>query len=159
MVLADAKITWLETGKVTHTGPDGRFSFDCPVGSRVTFLFEKFGYHTTQSATLVVPPGGISGRFIALLSQSWKESMTKSFSKSLMLSSGKYFCWPSLTAVPTPSIQPSATLLLPCALPIRHTPMVYKEKSTPLFLSPPLSSKSLTILEFSMELPILSLVD
>lgn len=61
IAISNAKITWLETNKIIYTANDGTFSFDAPVGAQVTLLLEKYLFHTTQSATLIVPPGGLTG--------------------------------------------------------------------------------------------------
>lgn len=60
--IPDAKITILETGKEFNTDGNGRFGpFQYPVGEDITLILEKKGFHTTQSATLTVPPEGLTG--------------------------------------------------------------------------------------------------
>ena len=59
--LADATITILETGLKMKTDSKGRFGpIFYPVGKPITLLFEKFAYKTTQSGTIIVPPGGLT---------------------------------------------------------------------------------------------------
>lgn len=62
--LADATITVLETGLKIKTDKKGNFGpFNYPVGKPITLLFEKFGYKTTQSGTIIVPSNGLNGPY------------------------------------------------------------------------------------------------
>tara|TARA_R110000868_G_scaffold244441_8_gene500764 strand:+ start:2066 stop:2830 length:765 start_codon:yes stop_codon:yes gene_type:complete len=62
--LANAKVTVLETGHKFRTDKRGHFGpFQYPVGQPVTLLFEKWGYKTTQSSTIMVPRGGLAGNY------------------------------------------------------------------------------------------------
>eukprot|EP01127_Copromyxa_protea_P007062 TRINITY_DN16991_c0_g1_i1.p2 TRINITY_DN16991_c0_g1~~TRINITY_DN16991_c0_g1_i1.p2 ORF type:complete len:236 (-),score=66.28 TRINITY_DN16991_c0_g1_i1:200-907(-) len=87
IVLADAKITWLETGQTTTTGADGRFSFDVPVGTRVTFLFEKFLFVTTQTSTMIVPAGGLTGKYNQVVFQIPDDALWELFLMALPVKS------------------------------------------------------------------------
>ena len=60
--IADATITVLESGQQYKTNTDGRFGpIKWPIGSPITLVFEKEGYHKTQSATVIVPAEGLTG--------------------------------------------------------------------------------------------------
>lgn len=62
--LANATVTVLETGLKLETDKDGHFGpFEYPVGEPLTLQFEKWGYKTTQSATIIVPPEGLTGPY------------------------------------------------------------------------------------------------
>ena len=62
--LANATITVLETGEKFHTDLSGRFGpIFYPVGAPITLQFDKWGYKTTQSETVIVPPGGLTKPF------------------------------------------------------------------------------------------------
>lgn len=62
--LSNATITILETGEKLKTDSHGHFGpFQYPVGKPITLLFEKWNYKTTQSATIIVPPEGLSGPY------------------------------------------------------------------------------------------------
>jgi hypothetical protein len=56
-----AVITILETGKKIMTDERGSFGpFQYPVGQPITLQLEKFEYKTTQTATVIVPPEGLT---------------------------------------------------------------------------------------------------
>jgi len=60
--LSDATITVLETGLKLKTDEHGRFGpFLYPVGKPLTMVFNKWGYKTTQSDTVIVPKEGLTG--------------------------------------------------------------------------------------------------
>jgi hypothetical protein len=60
--IGGASITVLETGAKLTTDQEGHFGpFAYPVGKPLTLELEKFGYRTTQSATVIVPPEGLTG--------------------------------------------------------------------------------------------------
>ncbi len=62
--LANGTITVLETGKKYQTDNNGHFGpFLYPVGKPITLEFEKWGYKTTQSSTVVVPREGLAGPY------------------------------------------------------------------------------------------------
>ena len=62
--LSDATITILETGQQIKTDKAGHFGpFDYPIGKPITLIFEKWNYKTTQSATIIVPPEGLTGPY------------------------------------------------------------------------------------------------
>lgn len=62
--LAHAKITILENGAQIETDDSGRFGpIQWPVGSPITFVIEQAGYRTTQSATVIVPPQGLTSPY------------------------------------------------------------------------------------------------
>jgi hypothetical protein len=62
--LANAKITILETGATFHTNKNGEFGpFPYPVNKPITLQFEKWGYQTTQSATVIVPSDGLNDAY------------------------------------------------------------------------------------------------
>lgn len=62
--IPDANITVLETGKVFKTNNKGEFGpILYPVGKRITLVFEKGGYKTTQSATIKVPKEGLTDTY------------------------------------------------------------------------------------------------
>ena len=62
--LANATVTVLETGLKLATDKDGHFGpFQYPVGEPITLEFEKWGYKTTQSATIIMPAEGLTGPF------------------------------------------------------------------------------------------------
>lgn len=62
--IGNANITIVETGKIIKTDNHGKFGpFDYPVGKPITLMLVKSGYHTTQSATVVVPPEGLTGPY------------------------------------------------------------------------------------------------
>jgi hypothetical protein len=64
MKLGNATITILETGQKFKTDKDGHFGpFQYPVGEPITLQFDKWGYKTTQSDTVIVPPTGLSGPY------------------------------------------------------------------------------------------------
>lgn len=64
MKLANGTVTVLETGKKMTTDSNGRFGpFQYPVGQPITLQFEKWGYQTTQSGTVIVPPEGLTGPY------------------------------------------------------------------------------------------------
>ncbi len=59
--LANGTVTVLETGEKFRTGRRGHFGpINYPVGKPITLQFEKWGYKTTQSATIVVPRDGLT---------------------------------------------------------------------------------------------------
>lgn len=59
--IPNAKITILENGVQFNTDSDGRFGpFQYTVGKPITLVLEKQGFHTTQSATITVPPEGLN---------------------------------------------------------------------------------------------------
>ena len=60
--IVGATVTWLETGLQTTTDAQGEFSFEnVTVGQNITVVVEASGYHTTQSATVTIPPQGLHG--------------------------------------------------------------------------------------------------
>lgn len=60
----NAQIKILETGETFKTDNEGRFGpFQYPVGKPITLQFSKWGYKTTQSATIIVPPEGLNSKF------------------------------------------------------------------------------------------------
>lgn len=64
MRLANGTVTVLETGQQFTTDKEGRFGpFQYPAGKPITLQFEKWGYHTTQTGTTIVPPEGLTGPF------------------------------------------------------------------------------------------------
>jgi hypothetical protein len=59
--ISDAKITILENGEQITTDKNGHFGpIQWPIGKPLTMVIEKPGYRTTQSATVIVPPGGLT---------------------------------------------------------------------------------------------------
>ncbi|MBV9575533.1 MAG: carboxypeptidase regulatory-like domain-containing protein [Gammaproteobacteria bacterium] len=59
--IPDATITILETGEKVKTNAKGEFGpILYPIGKSITLLFEKFGYKTTQSGTVIVPKEGLT---------------------------------------------------------------------------------------------------
>lgn len=64
MKLANGTVTVLETGQKFITDSNGRFGpFQYLVGKPITLQFEKWGYRTTQSATVIVPPEGLANTY------------------------------------------------------------------------------------------------
>jgi hypothetical protein len=62
--IADASITVLETGLIIKTDSSGRFGpFYHPIGKPVTLELSKFGYMTTQSGTILIPPEGLTSPY------------------------------------------------------------------------------------------------
>lgn len=62
--LAGATITVLETGERFTTDKTGHFGpFQYPVGKPITLQFDKWGYKTTQSGTVIVPKDGLAGPY------------------------------------------------------------------------------------------------
>lgn len=62
--LANGTVTILETGKKITTDSNGHFGpFQYPVGQPITLQFEKWGYQTTQSGTVIVPREGLAGPY------------------------------------------------------------------------------------------------
>lgn len=62
--LSGATITINETGKTFTTNEEGKFGpFNYPIGKPITLTLTKWGYKTTQSATLILPPEGANGRY------------------------------------------------------------------------------------------------
>lgn len=62
--ITDAAITVIETGQRLRTDARGHFGpIYYPVGKPITLLLEKWGYKTTQSATIIVPPEGLDGPY------------------------------------------------------------------------------------------------
>lgn len=60
----NATITIVETGEKIKTDYHGKFGpFDYPIGKPITLVIEKWDYHTTQSATIIVPPEGLTGPY------------------------------------------------------------------------------------------------
>lgn len=60
--ITNATITIVETGQKIKTDNNGNFGpFPYPVGKPITLILEKFGYKTTQTATVDVPPEGLTG--------------------------------------------------------------------------------------------------
>ena len=63
-VISNATITVLETGEKITTDKNGHFGpIQYPIGNPITLVLEKWGYHTTQSATIIVPPEGLNGPY------------------------------------------------------------------------------------------------
>ena len=61
-LLANASVTWLETGRVMYTNAVGEISLDVPVGSNITLeIAELPDYVSMQSPTATVPAGGFTG--------------------------------------------------------------------------------------------------
>lgn len=64
MPLPGATITVLETGERFKTDKTGHFGpFEYEVGKPITLQFDKWGYKTTQSGTVIVPKEGLAGPF------------------------------------------------------------------------------------------------
>lgn len=62
--IANATITILENGHKLYTDKNGNFGpFQYPIGKPITLQFEKWGYKTTQTATIIVPPEGLTGAY------------------------------------------------------------------------------------------------
>lgn len=62
--IPDATITVLETGLKVKTDAKGHFGpIYHPTGRPITLVFEKWGYQTTQSATIIVPKEGLTTPF------------------------------------------------------------------------------------------------
>jgi hypothetical protein len=62
--LSDATITVNETGQHFTTNDDGHFGpFNYPIGKPITLTLEKWGYKTTQSATVILTPDGANGPY------------------------------------------------------------------------------------------------
>ncbi len=62
--LSNANITINETGEKISTDNDGKFGpFNYPVGKPITLTFDKWGYKTTQSATIIVPQEGLNSPY------------------------------------------------------------------------------------------------
>src|SRR5690348_16240032 len=62
--ISNATITIVETGEKIKTDNHGKFGpFDYPIGKPITLVLEKWDYHTTQSATIIVPPEGLTGPY------------------------------------------------------------------------------------------------
>lgn len=62
--ISDATISILETGLKVKTNDKGQFGpIFHPVGKPITLVFEKWGYRTTQSATVIVPKEGLTGPY------------------------------------------------------------------------------------------------
>lgn len=62
--ISNANITILETGEKIKTDKEGKFGpFNYPIGKPITLVIEKFGYKTTQSATIIVPKEGLTGPY------------------------------------------------------------------------------------------------
>lgn len=60
--LPNATITILETGEKYKTDANGNFGpIYYPIGKPITLVFKKWGYKTTQSATMTVPKEGLQG--------------------------------------------------------------------------------------------------
>ncbi len=60
--IPNATITILETGEKLKTDSHGQFGpIYYPIGKPITLIFEKWGYKTTQSGTVIVPPEGLTG--------------------------------------------------------------------------------------------------
>ncbi len=62
--VSNANIKVLETGQSFKTDNEGHFGpFQYPVGQPITLQFSKWGYKTTQSATIIVPPEGLNSKY------------------------------------------------------------------------------------------------
>ncbi|OGT45893.1 MAG: hypothetical protein A3E83_02275 [Gammaproteobacteria bacterium RIFCSPHIGHO2_12_FULL_41_20] len=62
--ISNATITILETGEKIKTDKTGHFGpISYPIGKPITLTLEKFGYKTTQSATVFVPREGLTGPY------------------------------------------------------------------------------------------------
>jgi hypothetical protein len=62
--IANATITILENGHKLYTDKNGNFGpFQYPVGQPITLQFKKWGYQTTQSGTITVPPEGLTSPY------------------------------------------------------------------------------------------------
>lgn len=60
--ISNATVTVLETGLKLKTDEHGHFGpFQYPIGKPLTLVFEKWGYKTTQSGTVIMPKGGLTG--------------------------------------------------------------------------------------------------
>jgi len=62
--ILNAKITILESGETITTDNTGHFGpIDWPIGKPITFVIEKIGFRTTQTATMIVPPEGLTSKY------------------------------------------------------------------------------------------------
>lgn len=62
--LTGGTVTVLETGQKLTTNAKGEFGpIQYPANRPITLKFEKWGYKTTQSATVIVPPTGLTGKY------------------------------------------------------------------------------------------------
>lgn len=62
--LIGGTVTVLETGQKVTTNQKGEFGpILYPANHPITLRFEKWGYKTTQSATVLVPPTGLTGKY------------------------------------------------------------------------------------------------
>jgi hypothetical protein len=59
--IPDATVVVLETGQEFHTDQAGKYSFTYPVGARLTLQLLKAGFEPTQTDTVTVPAGGLTG--------------------------------------------------------------------------------------------------
>lgn len=57
-------VTINETGQTFTTDSQGHFGpIEYPIGKPITLTFSKWGYKTTQSATIIVPKEGLTSRY------------------------------------------------------------------------------------------------
>jgi hypothetical protein len=62
--ISDATVTILETKEQFHTDAEGKFGpIMYPVGKPLTLVFEKFGFKTTQTETVIMPKEGLTDRY------------------------------------------------------------------------------------------------
>ena len=68
--ITHATITILETNQQLTTDDQGQFGpISYPIGKPITLVLEKFGYKTTQTGTVIVPPEGLTGPYDKLTFQ------------------------------------------------------------------------------------------
>ncbi|MFZ2316047.1 MAG: carboxypeptidase regulatory-like domain-containing protein [Gammaproteobacteria bacterium] len=64
LAITSATVTILETGEQIKTDSKGKFGpFNYPVNKPITLILQKWGYKTTQTGTVVVPPTGLTGPY------------------------------------------------------------------------------------------------
>src|SRR5579864_9371731 len=63
-IISNATVTILETGQKLKTDSKGHFGpIQYPIGKPITLTIEKWEYKTTQTATVIVPPEGLTGPY------------------------------------------------------------------------------------------------
>ncbi|KAL6077106.1 Carboxypeptidase regulatory-like domain-containing protein [Balamuthia mandrillaris] len=61
--IEDAEVRVLEMPDIVlKTKKGGLTSFMAPVGSNITLVLTKWSYHSVQTSTVTVPPGGLTGK-------------------------------------------------------------------------------------------------